>query len=103
MTYNGWTNWDTWNVALIWDNDEILYKRKLEWAKNLSKKIKKGTFNKIESKKIAKYFISEARKVDKDIVAKEVNKAEIVNSVLEMAEGHDLITRAEYEKSLLKI
>jgi len=26
-TYNGWTNYDTWNVALWFDNDEKLYNR----------------------------------------------------------------------------
>ena len=24
MSYNGWTNWETWNVAVWIDNDEML-------------------------------------------------------------------------------
>lgn len=26
-TYNGWSNWETWNAALWLDNDEDIYKR----------------------------------------------------------------------------
>jgi len=26
MSYNGWTNYETWNVALYMDNDEESYK-----------------------------------------------------------------------------
>lgn len=26
MTYNGWPNYETWNVALWFDNDEALYR-----------------------------------------------------------------------------
>lgn len=33
MSYNGWTNYDTWNVMLHIDNDEYLYKRKMEFFK----------------------------------------------------------------------
>jgi len=27
-TYNGWTNWETWNVALWCDNEEVIYRAK---------------------------------------------------------------------------
>lgn len=32
MSYNGWTNWETWNVVLWIDNDEGLYNARLEAA-----------------------------------------------------------------------
>lgn len=28
MSYNGWTNWETWNVALWVDNEEAIYRAK---------------------------------------------------------------------------
>ena len=30
MTYNGWKNWETWNVALWLGNDEGLYRAAVE-------------------------------------------------------------------------
>lgn len=32
MAYNGWKNWQTWNVALWFGNDEGLYIAAKEWA-----------------------------------------------------------------------
>lgn len=34
MTYNGWSNYETWNVALWLDNDEGSYLHVREMAKN---------------------------------------------------------------------
>lgn len=31
MTYNGWTNWETWQILLWCDNDEFLYNQRLRW------------------------------------------------------------------------
>ena len=33
-TYNGWTNYETWNVALWLGNDEGLYQMAQEWAEH---------------------------------------------------------------------
>lgn len=34
-TYNGWTNWSTWNIALWVDNEEWMYKSKIDVFKRL--------------------------------------------------------------------
>lgn len=31
MAYNGWTNWETWNVALWIDNEEGSYREKIRY------------------------------------------------------------------------
>lgn len=34
MSYNGWTNYETWNVALWISNDEPLYRASIDFAKS---------------------------------------------------------------------
>lgn len=38
-TYQGWTNYATWNVALWIDNDEPMYLRKIDWIRRFSGRI----------------------------------------------------------------
>lgn len=33
MSYNGWTNWETWNVAMWIGNDEMYYRMMTQGAK----------------------------------------------------------------------
>ena len=33
MSYNGWTNWETWNVATWIDNDEMFHRMMTQGAK----------------------------------------------------------------------
>ena len=33
-TYNGWTNYETWNVSLYINNEYEIYMTALEWVKN---------------------------------------------------------------------
>jgi hypothetical protein len=30
MSYNGWKNWETWNVALWCDNEESIYRDRMQ-------------------------------------------------------------------------
>lgn len=34
MTYNGWTNWETWQILLWCNNDEGAYRWKREWLED---------------------------------------------------------------------
>jgi hypothetical protein len=36
-TYNGWTNYETWNLALWMDNDQGLYSMRCEAAEDIAK------------------------------------------------------------------
>ena len=49
-TYNGWTNWETWNMALWIDNEYEVYTRRVDTQKFLTKQGKEWTSND------AKYF-----------------------------------------------
>ena len=37
MTYNGWKNYETWNVALWIGNDEGIYRAAVDYMRNVNK------------------------------------------------------------------
>jgi hypothetical protein len=99
--YNGWTNWDTWNVALLMDNSEPSYKWMMAWHENFMRKIKSGKFSMEKAKLVVrKYIIPTARGTkkpifydprhdfvgDPDIDPSKVNQEEIVNHIIHYGE-----------------
>ena len=39
MSYNGWSNYETWNVNLWIDNDEPMYRERQRWMRRRYKPI----------------------------------------------------------------
>ena len=98
-TYNGYTNWDTWETMLILENSQQSDRWLQSWRQNFDKKIKAGTFTPSEAEKaVDKYIIPAARREssrqqfgrdftpDANIDPKKVNKAEVVRMILEHGE-----------------
>lgn len=98
--YNGWTNWDTWNVNLILDNEEFLSRRKASWGANFLRRHRKGTFDLEQAAKAVRlYLLPMAIRQDKaysggksEIDRKAVNCHEIAQTILD-----DAIEEAEYQ------
>lgn len=94
MSYNGYKNWDTWETMMILENDEGTYKWLKSWGVNFGRKMKAGTFSKVQAETVVeKYLIPVARgkgrakdfrglSTDPDIDPKKVDKAEIVNIII---------------------
>jgi len=86
-SYNGWKNWDTWNMMLVLESDERANNNLMAWHKNFKRKIARGVFNQEKAESVVKkYLIPAARKFDPEIDAKKVDKAEIVKYILEIEE-----------------
>jgi hypothetical protein len=89
--YQGWSNWDTWNVMLLLDNDERTQRNIDAWAQNFNRKSEKGIFDESEARKaVWRYILPQAIKLDKaygnghsEIDAMKVNLDEIVDALLE--------------------
>ena len=48
-TYNGWANYDTWNVMLWLDNDEALYKESCLYFETVRRERKRPTYAGLQS------------------------------------------------------
>ena len=100
--YNGWTNWDTWNVQLFLDNEEDLYKRQMAFAKRFLYLHNRERFDlDLAAKAVRLYLMPGAIKRDRrygggksEIDRKAVNCHEIAQSILD-----DAIENETYEKS----
>ena len=84
--YNGWTNWDTWAVALWADNEESLYNRLWAMLKRIGQYQDKGKYNEAKARagllRIAKEVARYARSKGEPIENEAVNWDEIVDSWL---------------------
>jgi hypothetical protein len=101
--YNGWRGgWDTWETALILENNQGTYKWIQAWQANFKKKIKSGKFDQAKAESVvAKYLVPVARGKgmakrfdtayekftgDPEIDPAKVDKAEIVEWILKFGE-----------------
>lgn len=83
-TYNGWTNWETWNFKLWIDNNESSYKAILELAescekKELSKELRLWAYDMIEATRLECGFFADVC----NSAVKQINFYEIAESYLE--------------------
>ena len=85
-TYNGWTNWDTWAIALWADNEEIPYRHKRAMLEQIGKYQDKGRYAEAKARagllRIAKEAARYARNQGEPIDNKAVNWKEIVDEWL---------------------
>lgn len=64
--YEGWTNWETWNVALLIDNEERSNSLARQMAKSALEKRNRGQLNLDElTKQYARAFVGQERQVKK--------------------------------------
>jgi len=88
QTYNGWTNWETWNFKLWIDNDEQSYKMVIEMAEDVYRR-NKGTITDLS--KELESFADNMRceiKVDTGFFADVCNSAIKLVNFYEIAESY---------------
>jgi len=96
--YNGWTNYETWNVALYLDNDEGIYNFMLEGLRHLLAE-RNGDWTGISTQELRE-LVQSAFRGDSTpdgvrLSNSEIDWSEISDKLLEMAEGNDLATQPE--------
>ena len=96
--YNGWANYETWNVALYLDNDEGIYNFMLEGLRHLLAE-RNDDWTGISLQELRE-LVQNAFRGDSTpdgvrLNHSEIDWSEISDKLLEMAEGNDLATQPE--------
>lgn len=94
--YNGWANYETWNVALYLDNDEGIYNFMLEGLRHLLAE-RNDDWTGISLQELRE-LVQNAFRGDSTpdgvrLSHSEIDWSEISDKLLEMAEGNDLATQ----------
>ena len=95
--YNGWTNYETWNVNLWIQNDEGFYNAMVEELRDILDRHESDWEN---------VSLAEVRGLIRDVIGSktpdgvrtndpEINWVEISDALLELAEGHNIPVRGE--------
>jgi len=97
MTFNGWTNWDTWCTVLWADNEYSLYQSKVTTLKAINEQKANGTYNntlaRLELRRVAKEAACYAHTQGDAIENKLVNWPEIEEAWLAEAEEYKEATK----------
>ena len=94
--YNGWTNYETWNVALYMGNDEGIYNFLLEGLRHLLAE-RNDDWTGISTQELRE-LVQSAFRGDSTpdgvrLSHSEIDWSEISDTLLEMAEGNNLATQ----------
>lgn len=96
--YNGWANYETWNVALYLDNDEGIYNFLLEGLRHLlAERNDDWTGISLQELRelVCNAFRGDSTPDGVRLSHSEIDWSEISDKLLEMAEGNDLATQPE--------
>jgi hypothetical protein len=78
MAYQGWKNWETWNIALWFGNDEGLYRTVLDY---------RGKFNSAKAKDFVLETLPEGTPDMKDLSPGKLHTAYSIVSWREIADA----------------